>query len=91
MQNIILEKLGANFGNNQTLTNKHHPLKGNFWHPEIYIQIGYHFGKNKTYLELSYVRLHDYTIGAMLFFNSMDEAKAFVEKAFNGKIVELAA
>jgi hypothetical protein len=88
MQDIKLQNFGAN---NPHLSNIRNPLKAkNWWFSDIYIEIGYHYGKNKTYLELCYIRKYDCTIGRTLLFNTVEEAKAFVEKAFNGKIVEVA-
>jgi hypothetical protein len=88
MQEIKMQNFGAN---NPYLSNYRTPLKANNPNDkEIFLEIGHHFGANKIYLEICISHRYKATTGKTLLFDTVEQAKAFAEKAFNGKILEVA-
>ena len=84
---LKFQKYGAE---NPTLSNLRNPLKAaNPNDKEIFLEIGHHYGANKTYLEICISHQHKATTGKTLLFDTVEQARAFVEKAFNGKILEV--
>ena len=88
MQELKLQKFGAN---NQRLSNISNPLKATCYpDKEVFFEIGHHYGFNKKYLEICTSHYNSATTGKMLFFETIQEAKDWLEQNYNLKVVEVA-
>jgi hypothetical protein len=78
---LILENLGFRYNR---LSNVHNPLQ--IVDELVYFEVYYHFGAQKTCVEICVEKPHQATVGQYFFFNSTSEALRWVANTFQVSI-----